>query len=239
MSASDPLRLAILISGRGSNMAAIARACAAKQINAIVNVVISDRKDAAGLEVAASFGISAKVVLWKYLADRPHIADRVMQNAGKAMLDRERAEQALVEVLEANHVDLIVLAGFMRILTPQFVARYAGRILNIHPSLLPKYTGLHTHRRVLAAGDIEHGATVHFVTAELDGGPTVLQSKVPVEPGDTEATLSARVQSSEHIIYPRVIEWLAERRLEWRGGQVWFEGQPLTQPRVEEFRENR
>lgn len=221
MSASDPLRLAILISGRGSNMAAIARACAAKQINAIVDVVISDRAGVAGLDTARDLGIVTAVVPWKSLTDRA------------------AAEGVLGEMLDAHRPDFIVLAGFMRILSPEFVQRFAGRLLNIHPSLLPKYTGLHTHRRVLAAGDAEHGATVHFVTAELDGGPAVLQSKVPVEPGDTEATLSARVQSSEHIIYPRVIEWLAERRLEWRGGQVWFEGQPLTQPRVEEFRENR
>ncbi len=117
--------------------------------------------------------------------------------------DREGFEHALGEALDARRPRLIVLAGFMRILSPQFVARYAGRMLNIHPSLLPKYTGLHTHRRALEARDGEHGASVHFVTAELDGGPVVLQSKVPILSGDTEATLSARVQSTEHVIYRR------------------------------------
>jgi phosphoribosylglycinamide formyltransferase-1 len=139
----------------------------------------------------------------------------------------------LSEALDAQHTDLVVLAGFMRILSPGFVAHYAGRMLNIHPSLLPKYTGLHTHRRALEAMDKEHGASVHFVTAELDGGPLVLQSKVPILPGDTEAGLSARVQATEHIIYPQVIGMMADGRLAWDDGHVRLDGQILDAPLVE------
>jgi phosphoribosylglycinamide formyltransferase-1 len=124
-----------------------------------------------------------------------------------------------------------VLAGFMRVLSAGFVARYAGRLLNIHPSLLPRYKGLHTHERVLAAGDPEHGASVHFVTAELDGGPLVLQARVPVLAGDDVASLSARVQREEHIIYPTVIDWIARGRLLWNEGSLRFDGTALTAPR--------
>jgi phosphoribosylglycinamide formyltransferase-1 len=219
MSAAPPLRLAILISGRGSNLAAIARACAEHQINAVVEVVIADRPGAAGLEIARSLGIPTAVVPWQSLTERA------------------AAEGILGELLDAYGPGLIVLAGFMRILSPQFAARYAGQMLNIHPSLLPKYRGLHTHRRVLQAGDPHHGASVHFVTGELDGGPVVLQSRVAVNPGDTEAVVSGRVQKTEHIIYPRVIGWLADKRLTWRDTQPWFDEQPLTQALVEDFRD--
>jgi phosphoribosylglycinamide formyltransferase 1 len=218
MSTSEPLRLAILISGRGSNMAAIARACAARDINAVVDVVIADRPAAGGLDLARGLGIPTAVVPWQ-------------------SLDRTAAEQLLVQMLDAYRPDVIVLAGFMRILSPQFVERYAGHMLNIHPSLLPLYRGLRTHRRVLEAGDAHHGASVHFVTAELDGGPVVLQSRVPVNPGDTEAVISDRVQKTEHMIYPRVIGWLADKRLTWRASQPWFDGQPLVTPLVEDFRD--
>lgn len=212
-----PLQLAILISGRGSNMAAIARACLDGRINARVNVVISDRPGVAGLTTASNLGIDAQTISW--------------QSAG----DREVFERELSVAIDAHHPDLIVLAGFMRILSPRFAERYAGRMLNIHPSLLPKYRGLHTHRRALEAVDTEHGASVHFVTAELDGGPVVLQSRVPVHPGDTESDLSARVQATEHIIYPRVIELLAEGRLAWREGRVWLDGKALDAPLVEDL----
>ena len=210
-----PLELAILISGRGSNMVAIARACIAGQINARVRVVISDRPGVAGLASARELGIEALTIPWP--------------GAG----DREGFEHALSEALDAQHTDLVVLAGFMRILSPGFVAHYAGRMLNIHPSLLPKYTGLHTHRRALEAMDKEHGASVHFVTAELDGGPLVLQSKVPILPGDTEAGLSARVQATEHIIYPQVIGMMADGRLAWDDGHVRLDGKILDAPLVE------
>jgi phosphoribosylglycinamide formyltransferase 1 len=217
MSAGPPFRLAILISGRGSNMIAIARACRAGSIAARVAVVISDRADAPGLASAAELGIETTVL-------QP-------QAGGSTGFER-----SLAVALEAQQPDVIALAGFMRILSGRFVDHYLGRMFNIHPSLLPAYRGLHTHRRVLEAGDTEHGASVHFVTAELDGGPVVLQSRVAVEPGDTEATLSARVQATEHIIYPRVLAWCAQRRLAWREGAAWLDGQRLQAPLVEDFR---
>jgi phosphoribosylglycinamide formyltransferase 1 len=201
-------------------MAAIAQACTEKRINAVMEVVISDRPDAVGLEVARGLGIPTAVVPWKSLGDRA------------------TAEHVLIQMLDAHRPELIALAGFMRILSAGFVARYVGRMLNIHPSLLPQYQGLHTHRRVLEAGDGYHGASVHFVTPELDGGPVVLQSRVPVSPGDTEPVISGRVQKTEHIIYPRVIGWIADGRLAWRDNQPWLDGQPLTQPIVEDFRDS-
>ncbi len=144
-------------------------------------------------------------------------------------------EQRLAAALDARRPQVIALAGFMRILSAPFVQRYQGRMLNIHPSILPAYRGLHTHRRVLEAGDPWHGASVHFVTPELDGGPVVLQSRVPVQPGDTEGTLSARVQASEYIIYPRVLGWFAQGRLTWHDGAAWLDGKPLVKPLVEDF----
>jgi phosphoribosylglycinamide formyltransferase-1 len=150
--------------------------------------------------------------------------------------DADAFEAALLDALAREAHELVVLAGFMRILSPQFVARYAGRMLNIHPSLLPRYRGLNTHRRVLAAGDTQHGASVHFVTAELDSGPIILQSRIPVLPGDTETALAERVHASEHVIYPKVIGWVAQQRLVFREGRAWFDGEPLDEPMVEEFR---
>jgi phosphoribosylglycinamide formyltransferase-1 len=182
-----------------------------------VAVVISDRADARGLASARELGIETGVL---------EHADR-----GDAGLER-----SLAAALEPYAPDVIALAGFMRILSGSFVARYLGRMFNIHPSLLPAYRGLHTHRRVLEAGDNEHGASVHFVTAELDAGPVVLQSRLAVLPGDTEATLAARVQATEHIIYPRVLGWFAERRLTWREGAAWLDGRRLDTPIVEDFR---
>jgi phosphoribosylglycinamide formyltransferase-1 len=210
-----PLKLAILISGRGSNMVAIARACLAGEINAQIRVVISDRPGVGGLASARELGIEALTIPWP--------------GAG----NREAFEHALTEALDAQLPDLVVLAGFMRILSPGFVAHYAGRMLNIHPSLLPKYTGLHTHRRALEAMDKEHGASVHFVTAELDGGPVVLQSRVPILPGDTEADLTTRVQATEHIIYPQVIGMMADGRLAWDDGRVRLDGRILEAPLLE------
>jgi phosphoribosylglycinamide formyltransferase 1 len=215
MSTAAGIKLAILISGRGSNMTAIVRACLAGTIAARPAVVISDRADAAGLTSARELGVPTAV--WA-------------PDSGLGF------EQMLTATLAAQQPDVIALAGFMRILSAPFVAAYLGRMLNIHPSLLPAYRGLHTHRRVLAAGDTEHGASVHFVTAELDGGPVVLQSKVAVEPRDTEATLMTRVQATEHIIYPQVLGWFSERRLAWRDGAAWLDGRPLDAPLVEDFR---
>lgn len=210
-----PLQLAVLISGRGSNMVAIARACQAGEINARLMTVIADRPGVAGLTAAGDLGIEAVTVPW--------------QGA------KEAFEDTLSAALDSRHPDLIVLAGFMRILSPRFAARYAGRMLNIHPSILPKYVGLHTHRRAIEAKDIEHGASVHFVTEELDGGPVVLQSKVPILPGDTEATLMARVQATEYVIYPRVIGMVADGRLTWDHGRIRLDGRLLDAPLTENF----
>lgn len=196
-------------------MATIARACQAGEINAQVKVVISDRPGVAGLTVAGDLGIEAFTVPWQG--------------------SKEAFENALSKALDARHPDLVVLAGFMRILSPSFAARYAGRMLNIHPSILPKYIGLHTHRRAIEAKDAEHGASVHFVTEELDGGPVVLQSKVPILPGDTEATLAARVQATEHIIYPRVVGMVADGRLTWDQGRIRLDGKFLDAPLTENF----
>jgi phosphoribosylglycinamide formyltransferase-1 len=198
-------------------MATIARDCLQNRIAARVNAVISDRPGVAGIATAQDLGLATHVVCWKSASDRAAF------------------ELVLGQCIDAHHPDLVVLAGFMRVLSGSFVERYAGRMLNIHPSLLPKYTGLHTHRRVLEAGDAEHGASVHFVTPELDGGPLILQSKVPVKIGDTESTLSARVQATEHVIYPRAIGWIADGRLEWNAGHPLLDGKPLNKPVVEQF----
>jgi phosphoribosylglycinamide formyltransferase-1 len=198
-------------------MATIARECLQGRIAATVNTVISDRPGVAGITTAQELGIETHVVSWK--------------EAG----DRAAFELSLGKCLDTHSPELVVLAGFMRVLSGSFVERYAGRMLNIHPSLLPKYPGLHTHHRVLEAGDSSHGASVHFVTPELDGGPLILQSQVPVKTGDTESTLSARVQATEHVIYPRAIEWIADGRLAWNGGHPRLDGQLLNQPIVEQF----
>ena len=216
MNARTPPKLAILISGRGSNMTAIVRSCLCGALRAEPLIVISDRADAAGLRSARELGVESAAL--------------------PAQADKAAFEQALAATLAAREPDLIALAGFMRILSAPIVGRYLGRMLNIHPSLLPAYRGLHTHRRVLAAHDGEHGASVHFVTAQLDSGPVVLQSRLAVEPGDTEATLSARVQATEHIIYPRALGWLADGRLAWRDNAPWLDGRRLDAPVVEDFR---
>jgi len=216
MSAHAPLKLALLISGRGSNMSALLHAALAGKIAARPSMVISDRADAAGLSSARELGVATAT--WKG-----------EQQEGPF-------ERMLLATLETVQPDVIALAGFMRILSPAVVERYLGRMLNIHPSLLPAYRGLHTHRRVLAAGDTEHGASVHFVTPELDAGPVVLQSKVAVLPGDTEDALAARVLATEHIIYPRVLGWLAEGRLSFRSGAPWLDARRLDEPVVEDFR---
>ena len=214
---SAPLRVAVLISGRGSNMKAIVQAALAGRIGVQVVVVIADRAGAGGLEDAQALGVATATV-------------------PAAPGESASFEQRLAAALDEHRPDVIALAGFMRILSAAFVERYLGRMLNIHPSLLPAYRGLHTHRRVLAAHEAEHGASVHYVTAELDGGPVVLQSKVAVARADTEATLAARVLATEHVIYPEVLGWLAQRRLAWRAGAPWLDGAPLEAPVVEDFR---
>ncbi len=194
--------IVILISGRGSNMQAIVRAAKNEQWSCKIAAVISNRADAEGLTFAAEQGIPTAVVV------------------SKEYPTREAFDAALRVAIDRFSPDLVVLAGFMRILTPAFVEHYAGRMLNIHPSLLPSFPGLATHRQALAAGVKVHGATVHFVTAELDHGPIVDQAAVPVLSGDTESTLAERVLVQEHLIYPRAVRWFVEDRLAIDNGLV-------------------
>jgi phosphoribosylglycinamide formyltransferase 1 len=190
-------RVAILISGRGSNMTALIEATEAKDYPAEIVLVISNRPDAPGLARARSAGVATAVV------DHTRVGD-----------EREAFEHALDGELWKNRIDLVCLAGFMRLLTPWFVTRWSGRMLNIHPSLLPQFKGLHTHRRALEAGMKRHGATVHFVVPEMDSGPIVAQDSVAVREGDTEETLAARVLELEHQLYPRALRAVAEGRTE-------------------------
>jgi phosphoribosylglycinamide formyltransferase-1 len=209
---AGPLRVVVLASGRGSNLRAIAERIDRGELPVRIVAVVSDRPQAAALDWARTRAIPAEA----------------LQPSG--FPDRDAYGAALADRVAAHAPQLVVLAGFMRILSDGFVERFAGRLLNIHPSLLPLYPGLHTHRRALAAGDAEHGASVHFVTAELDGGPVVIQARVPVHPGDDEATLAARVLREEHEIYPRCIGWFASGRLHWRDGRPWLDGRPLDAP---------
>ena len=196
------LRVTTLISGRGSNLAALLAACTAGELPVEFSAVISNRADAAGLETARTRGIAVRVV--------PH----------REYATRDAFEAALIAAIDHFAPDLVVLAGFMRVLTARFVERYAGRLINIHPSLLPMFPGLHTHERALAAGCKLHGATVHFVTAELDHGPIIIQAAVPVLPADSASSLAARVLAQEHLIYPRAVRWIAEGKLMLAGGIV-------------------
>ena len=200
--AAGRLPIVVLISGTGSNLRAIAGQAGCGALPVEIRAVVSDRAEAPGLAWAASQGI-ATVAL-----------------SPREFPDRAAFDLALADQVDRFEPGLVVLAGFMRILSAAFVDRFAGRLINIHPSLLPKYRGLHTHRRALEAGDREHGASVHFVTRELDGGPVVLQSRVPVRDDDDEATLAARVLAEEHRIYPECIGWFAAGRLRMRDGVV-------------------
>jgi phosphoribosylglycinamide formyltransferase-1 len=195
VSHAEQPRLAILISGRGSNLQAFIDACATGQLAARISVVISNNPQAPGLQLAAAAGLPALCV------------------NHRDFTRREDFDQVMVSELNAYAVDLVILAGFMRILTPVLIEPFAGRLMNIHPSLLPRYPGLHTHQRALDAGDEEAGVTVHFVTPELDGGPPVLQSRIPILPGDTAATLATRAIVQEHVIYPLAARWYLEGRL--------------------------
>ncbi|MFM0207363.1 phosphoribosylglycinamide formyltransferase [Paraburkholderia sediminicola] len=195
-------KLVILISGRGSNMEAIIRACADEGWAAQVAAVIANRPDAAGLAFAASHGIATAVVDHRQFPDR------------------DGFDTALAQEIDRFGPDLVVLAGFMRVLTAGFVDHYAGRMLNVHPSLLPSFPGLKTHQQALDAGVRLHGASVHFVTSQLDHGPIVAQAAVPVEAGDTPAMLAERVLATEHIIYPRAVRWFVEGRLALDGLRV-------------------
>lgn len=202
------LPVVVLISGHGSNLQALIDAGAPIDVRA----VISNRADAFGLERARSAGIPAEIIQPSDFADR------------------DAYEQALATSIDKHAPGLVVLAGFMRVLSAAFVRHYRGRMLNIHPSLLPKHRGLHTHRRALEAGDAAHGASVHFVTEELDGGPVIVQAEFPVEPGDDERALAARVQKIEHVIYPQAVRLFAAGRIRMHNGGVELDGQPLLAP---------
>ncbi|HEY8609192.1 MAG TPA: phosphoribosylglycinamide formyltransferase [Noviherbaspirillum sp.] len=210
--------IVILISGRGSNMQAIVRAAEAERWPCRIAAVISNRADAEGLAYAAARGIPTAVV------------------PSKAYSSRDDFDAALRQEIDGFQPDLVVLAGFMRILTPPFVEHYSGRMLNIHPSLLPSFPGLATHRQALAAGVKVHGATVHFVTAELDHGPVVAQAAVPVLPGDSEESLAERVLAEEHRIYPLAVRWFVERRLRIDQGVVHIDHPAAPLPETERNR---
>jgi phosphoribosylglycinamide formyltransferase-1 len=204
----------VLISGSGSNLQALidstlAAADASKSGQARIRAVISNRADAYGLQRAQDAGIATRVLDHKQFDGR------------------EAFDAALIEAIDAYNPQLVVLAGFMRILTPGFVRHYAGRLLNIHPSLLPKYKGLHTHQRALEAGDREHGCSVHFVTEELDGGPLVVQAVIPVQSDDSPTSLAQRVHAQEHLIYPLAVTWFAEGRLHLAAQGAMLDGHAL------------
>jgi len=203
------LAVVVLISGRGSNLQAIIDA-AQQGLPVDIRAVISNVAGAAGLERAQGAGIHTEV----------------LEHAGYP--DREAYDQALQRLIDGFQPGLVVLAGFMRILTPAFVARYHARMVNIHPSLLPAFPGLNTHQRALEAGVREHGASVHFVTEEVDGGPVIIQARVPVLPDDTPEVLAARVLEQEHSIFPQAIQWFAEDRLSLQGNAVLLDGKPVT-----------
>jgi phosphoribosylglycinamide formyltransferase-1 len=196
------LQVAVLISGRGSNMESLAQACETPGFPARICVVVSNRPDAPGLEKARSFGIPTAVV------DHTEFDDKAS------------FEQAIVDVLEQHGAELICLAGFMRVLSPEFVERYPQRILNIHPSLLPSFPGLHVQQKAIEHGVRYSGCTVHFVVPEVDAGPIVVQAVVPIEQDDTEDTLSARILEQEHLIYPEAVRLFAEGRLRVEGRRV-------------------
>ncbi|SFC65703.1 phosphoribosylglycinamide formyltransferase [Pseudoalteromonas denitrificans] len=205
----ERMRIAVLISGSGSNLQAIIDACEKQQINGDIVAVISNRPNVYGLERAEKASIETVVL--------DH----------KEFESREAYDSALMEKIDTFTPDLVVLAGFMRILTPGLVQKYKGQMLNIHPSLLPKYQGLNTHQRAIDAGDKEHGVSVHFVTEELDGGPVVLQAKINILPDDTADSLAKRIHQKEHIIYPLVVQWFSEQRLTMEEDNAVFNNKKL------------
>lgn len=202
------LRIVVLISGHGSNLQAIIDAIDKDDLPVEIGAVVSNRADAFGL----------------LRAERAHIPTEVL--AHQDYDSREAFDTALVQCVDQYSPDVVVLAGFMRRLGATLVQHYQGRMINIHPSLLPKYSGLHTHRRVLEAGDAEHGVTIHFVTEEVDGGPIVSQARLTVLAGDTEESLKERVQRLEHVLYPQVLQWFAQNRVKLDKNQVLFDGLP-------------
>ncbi|MEX0729290.1 MAG: phosphoribosylglycinamide formyltransferase [Aquisalimonadaceae bacterium] len=207
-------RTVVLISGGGTNLQALIDARDRGELPTTLCRVISNRPEAAGLERARKAGVEAAVIAH---GDHP---------------DRETYDAALAREIDACEADLVVLAGFMRILSDAFVERYSGRLINVHPSLLPAFRGLHTHRRVLDAGSRAHGCTVHFVTPELDAGPLIVQARITVSRGDTEESLVKRVQEQEHRIYPLAVRWFAEGRLRMADDRAWLDDRPLDSPVV-------
>lgn len=202
--------IVVLISGSGSNLQAIIDACSSGFIPAKVSAVISNKANAYGLVRANDAGISTQVL------------------SHKTYSSRDKYDAALIDAINQHQPDLVVLAGFMRILTPAFVQHFHGRLLNVHPSLLPKYQGLDTHQRAIDAGDTEHGCSVHFVTEQLDGGPVILQAKVPVFSDDDALSLAERVHEQEHRIYPLVVRWYCQSRLQQQADQAWLDGNVLA-----------
>lgn len=201
--------IVVLISGSGSNLQALLDSCAAGFIPGKIIGVISNKANAYGLKRAEATGVATAVL------------------SHKGFDSREDYDQALIAAVEQFKPDLIVLAGFMRILTPEFVQHFSGKLLNIHPSLLPKYQGLATHQRAIDAGDTEHGCSVHFVTEQLDGGPVILQAKVPIFPGDDASVVAERVHAQEHQIYPLVVRWFCQDRLQQKANEAWLDGNLL------------
>ena len=208
----DGIRTVVLVSGGGTNLQAIINEIRSGELAINLCAVISDRPGILGLDRADKASIPTRIVDYRHFADR---AD---------------ADAALAAELAASAPDLVVLAGFMRILPDAIVQQYQGRMLNIHPSLLPKYRGLHTYRRALEAGDSHHGSTVHFVTPQLDAGPSIIQYRVPIHADETETSLATRVQQGEYLIYPKAIRWFADGRLRLKDGEVWLDGLPLAEP---------
>lgn len=206
------LKIALLISGRGSNLVAIQEAIERGELEAKIVLVFSNRPTAAGLEAAERLGLATAIL--------DHTA----------FSTREAFDSELGAILEACQPDLVVLAGFMRIMTAKLVDRFRGRMINIHPSLLPLYPGLNTHQSALDAGDEFHGASVHFVTPDVDGGPVVAQAKIPIRSDDNAESLAAKLLVEEHRLYPRILQWIASGRLQYQGGEISFDGSKLNAP---------
>jgi len=211
MTSPEKMRVVVLISGSGSNLQALIDAMQAGDLPIELAAVISNRPGVLGLERASKANIPTAVL--------DH----------KGFTERESFDHALIQKIDSYQPALVVLAGFMRILTPEFTQHYLGRMLNIHPSLLPKYQGLHTHQRALDAGESRHGVTVHFVTAELDGGPSVIQASVPILANDDASSLAKRVQRQEHVIYPLAVKWFALGELQMRNGKSVLKGELLPE----------
>jgi len=223
--AADRVPVVVLISGRGTNMRALVERSVDPRMGYRVAAVISDQPDAAGLATAAALGIPTRAL---------PAPGRGAPAAARSAYDAE-----LGAVIQEYAPSLVVLAGFMRILSPRFLALFPGRVLNIHPSLLPKYPGLDTHQRALDAHDEEHGATVHFVTEELDGGARVIQGRLAVEPGENAGQLAARVHMLEHRIYPLAVRWFCTGRLRYAEGRAWLDSEALSSPVLYDGNEDR